>query len=109
MNILHTSDWHIGKRLMDRERLPEQIQALDELAGICEREHIDLVLVAGDVFDTDMPSAEAEAVFFRTVNKLAGTSRAVVLIRANPDDRLRRWGTTPPPAPAGIALLGRGQ
>ena len=33
MNILHTSDWHIGKRLVDRERLPEQIAALDEIAA----------------------------------------------------------------------------
>ena len=37
MKILHTSDWHLGKRLMDAERLPEQIAALDELADICDR------------------------------------------------------------------------
>ena len=64
MNILHTSDWHIGKRLMDRERLPEQIAALDEIARICDERAVDLVLVAGDVFDTYMPSAEAEQAFF---------------------------------------------
>ena len=80
MNILHTSDWHIGKRLMDRERLPEQTEALEELVCICERERVDVVLVAGDVFDTFMPSAEAEEVFFRAVKRLAGDRRAVVLI-----------------------------
>ena len=63
MNILHTSDWHIGKRLMDRERLPEQIAALDEIVRICDERDVDLVLVAGDVFDTYMPSADAEEVF----------------------------------------------
>ena len=49
MNVLHTSDWHLGKRLMDRERLPEQISVLDELSQICDRENVELVLVAGDV------------------------------------------------------------
>ena len=109
MNILHTSDWHIGKRLMDRERLPEQIQALDELAGICEREHIDLVLVAGDVFDTYMPSAEAEEVFFRTVKKLAGSSRAVVIISGNHDDGVRLAASAPLAAEDGIYLFGSGK
>lgn len=60
MRILHTSDWHIGKRLMGRERLDEQSAALDEIVGICEREEVELVLVAGDIFDTYLPSAEAE-------------------------------------------------
>lgn len=109
MNILHTSDWHIGKRLMDRERLPEQIQAFDELAGICEREHIDLVLVAGDVFDTYMPSAEAEEVFFRTVKKLAGSSRAVVIISGNHDDGVRLAASAPLAAEEGIYLFGSGK
>ena len=64
MRILHTSDWHIGKRLMGRERLDEQSAALDEIVGICEREEVELVLVAGDIFDTYLPSAEAEDLFF---------------------------------------------
>ena len=45
MNILHTSDWHIGKRLMDRERLPEQIAALDEIVRICDERDVDLSLI----------------------------------------------------------------
>lgn len=40
MKILHTSDWHIGKRLMGRERLSEQAAALDEIVGICEAEAV---------------------------------------------------------------------
>ena len=83
MKILHTSDWHIGKRLMERERLPEQAEALEELVRICDGEKIDVILVAGDVFDTFMPSADAEEVFFRAVRRLAGDRRAVVLISGN--------------------------
>lgn len=109
MNILHTSDWHIGKRLMDRERLPEQIEALDALADICERERVDLVLVAGDVFDTYMPSAEAEEVFFRAVKKLAGTSRAVVIVSGNHDDGVRLAASAPLAAEEGIYLFGSGR
>ena len=67
MRVLHTSDWHIGKRLMGRERLDEQSAVLDELISLCEREEIDLVLVAGDVFDTYTPSAEAEELFYSKI------------------------------------------
>ena len=109
MNILHTSDWHIGKRLMERERLPEQIQAFDELAGICEREHVELIIVAGDVFDTFMPSAEAEEVFFRAVKRLAGKERAVVIISGNHDDGLRLAASAPLAAEEGIYLFGTGK
>lgn len=109
MNILHTSDWHIGKRLMDRERLPEQIQAFDELVSICEKEQVELVIVAGDVFDTYMPSAEAEEVFFRTVKKLASDGRAVVVISGNHDDGVRLAASASLAAEEGIYLFGNGR
>ena len=79
MKILHTSDWHIGKRLLNRERLDEQREVLDEMIEICEREGVELVLVAGDVFDTYLPSAEAEELFYAKVKKLAGEDRAVLI------------------------------
>lgn len=109
MNILHTSDWHIGKRLMDRERLPEQIAALDEIARICDERAVDLVLVAGDVFDTYMPSAEAEQAFFHAVSRIAGKRRAVVLISGNHDDGVRLVASAPLAAQEGIYLFGGGQ
>ena len=109
MNILHTSDWHIGKRLMDRERLPEQIAALDEIVRICETRDVDLVLVAGDVFDTFMPSADAEEVFFRAVKRMAGQRRAVVLISGNHDDGVRLAASAPLAAEEGIYLFGSGR
>ena len=86
MKILHTSDWHIGKKLVKKARLEEQKQALWEICNICDREQVDLVLVAGDIFDTFIPSADAEEVFFEFINKLATPSRAVVFISGNHDD-----------------------
>lgn len=106
MNVLHTSDWHVGKRLMEAERLPEQIAALDEIARICEREEVDLVLVAGDVFDTYLPSAEAEEVFFRAVKKIAGGKRAVVIIAGNHDDGVRLAASAPLAYEEGIYIFG---
>lgn len=108
MNILHTSDWHIGKRLMDRERLPEQIVALDEIVRICDERDVDLVLVAGDVFDTYMPSADAEEVFFRAVKRIAGEKRAVVIVSGNHDDGVRLAASAPLAAEEGIYLFGGG-
>ena len=109
MNILHTSDWHIGKRLMDRERLPEQIAAFDELVRICDENQVELVLVAGDVFDTYMPSAEAEEVFFRAVRRIASDHRAVILVSGNHDDGVRLAASAPLAAEEGIYLFGSGR
>ncbi len=106
MNILHTSDWHLGKRLMERERLEEQAQALDELVEICEKEQVELVLVAGDIFDTYTPSAEAEELFFSAVKKLAGETRAVVLVSGNHDDGVRLAAGAPLAQEKAIYLFG---
>ncbi len=106
MNILHTSDWHIGKRLKDRERITEQAEVLEELVSVCEEKEVDLVLVAGDVFDTYLPSAEAEELFFRTVKKLAGDSRAVVIISGNHDDGVRLAASAPLAGEDGIYIFG---
>ena len=106
MKILHTSDWHLGKRLMDAERLPEQIAALDELADICDRERVDLVLVAGDVFDTYLPSAEAEEAFFVALKKIAGDSRAAVIVSGNHDDGVRLAASASMACEEGIYIFG---
>ena len=106
MNVLHTSDWHLGKRLMDRERLSEQEEALSELVLICERENVDLVLVAGDVFDTYLPPTEAEELFFRAVKELAGDKRAVVIISGNHDDGVRLSASAPLAKEQGVYIFG---
>ncbi len=106
MRILHTSDWHLGKRLMDRERLPEQAAALNEIISVCEREQVDLVLVAGDVFDTFLPPAEAEELFYSAVKRMAGETRAVVVISGNHDDGIRLAASAPLAAENGVYLFG---
>lgn len=106
MKILHTSDWHIGKRLLGRERIAEQSEVLDEIAALCESENIDLVLVAGDVFDTYLPPAEAEDLFYEKIKKIAGENRAVLVISGNHDDQVRLGAATALCEPQGIYIYG---
>ncbi|MBO5412644.1 MAG: exonuclease subunit SbcD [Clostridia bacterium] len=106
MKILHTSDWHIGKRLMGRERLDEQAEVFDEIVRICDEENVELVLLAGDVFDTYTPSADAEALFFHAVKRLSGENRAVLLISGNHDDGVRLSAVKPLAEEYGIYIVG---
>ena len=106
MRILHTSDWHVGKRLMGRERLTEQAEVLDEIAAICDRERIELVLLAGDVFDTYTPSAEAEELFFSKIKRIAGEDRAVLIISGNHDDGVRLSAVSPLSHEQGVYIVG---
>lgn len=88
MRIAHTSDWHIGKKLMGRDRGEEFKEVLAEIARICRDEGVELLLVAGDVFDTYTPSAEAEEIFYSSVKAIAETC-AVLIISGNHDDYVR--------------------
>ena len=106
MRILHTSDWHVGKRLMGRERLLEQSEVLDEIADICEQEGIELVLLAGDVFDTYTPSAEAEELFYSKIKKVAGERRSVLVISGNHDDGVRLSAIAPLSERQGVYVVG---
>lgn len=106
MKILHTSDWHIGKRLLNRERLDEQTEVLDEIIDVCDREQIELVVIAGDIFDTYTPSAEAEKLFYSKIKRVAGENRAVVIISGNHDDGVRLAAAAPLSEEQGIFIVG---
>ncbi len=106
MRILHTSDWHVGKRLMGRERLLEQAEVLDEIIEICESENVELVLLAGDVFDTYTPGAEAEELFYSKAKLLAGANRAVLVISGNHDDGVRLSAVSPFSEEQGVYIVG---
>lgn len=107
MRILHTSDWHLGKMLENISRLDEQRQFINQLCDAAECENIDLVLIAGDIFDTYNPSSAAEELFYEAVDRLScrGT-RAVVVIAGNHDSPERLCAATPLASKNGIILLG---
>ena len=86
MRILHTSDWHVGRTIRGRSRATEHVAVLRELADIAAREQVDLVIVAGDVFDTSAPTAEAERIAYRALLDLVGTGAQVVIVAGNHDN-----------------------
>ncbi len=89
MKIVHTSDWHIGRRWKGIQRLDELEAVLDHLAGFIEREAIDLVLHSGDVFESRNPAAEAEQLVNRFLVRVGRSGAQMVVIAGNHDDPLR--------------------
>lgn len=107
MKILHTSDWHLGKTLENISRIEEQRQFIDELCNIVEKERIDLVLIAGDIFDTYNPSSAAEELFYEAIDRLNNKGqRALVIIAGNHDSPDRLCAASPLTYKNGVILLG---
>lgn len=107
MRILHTSDWHLGRNLEQISRMDEQREFIDFLVKTVEQEKIDLVLVAGDIYDTYNPSAAAEELFYEAVDRLNDKGkRPVVVIAGNHDNPERLCAASPLAYKNGIILLG---
>ena len=84
MRILHTSDWHIGKRLGRYDRMDEFREVLAEVERIADERAVDLVLVSGDVWDRPVPPMDAFALGLDTLQRLA-ERRPVVVVAGNHD------------------------
>ena len=107
MKILHTADWHLGKRLDNYSRIEEQIEVMNEICEIADEQNIDLVLVAGDLFDTFNPSVEAVELFYKTLKRLANNGqRPVIAIAGNHDSPDRIDAPDPLARECGIILIG---
>jgi len=87
--------------------MDEQQAFVNEICEIAERERVELILIAGDVFDSTNPPAVAEQLFYQALDQLAaGGQRAVVVIAGNHDSPERLKAANPLAARAGISLLG---
>lgn len=80
MRILHTADWHLGARLVERDRLTEHSAFLDWLIDTLRAENIDALLLSGDVFDAANPPQDAVGLYFDFLKRLADlrTVKAVI-------------------------------
>jgi DNA repair protein SbcD/Mre11 len=107
MRFLHTSDWHVGKTLKGHDRLAEQRDVLAEIVGIAASHDVDAVLVAGDLYETATPSAEAQQLVVRTLLALRDTGAQVVAIAGNHDSAATLDAYRPLAGAAGITLVGR--
>ncbi|MBW6486657.1 MAG: exonuclease SbcCD subunit D C-terminal domain-containing protein [Syntrophobacterales bacterium] len=86
MKIIHTSDWHIGRVLYGRARYDEYEAFLDWLAALIASEDINLLLVAGDVFDNSTPSNHAQELYYRFLCRVAASSHCHVVVTAGNHD-----------------------
>ena len=96
IRILHTSDWHLGRTLADVDRSADFASFLDWLVGILVERRPDVLLVAGDVFDTTMPSTAAQRLYYDFLRKASETSVKAVVITAGNHDSARFLGAARP-------------
>jgi DNA repair protein SbcD/Mre11 len=89
MRILHTSDWHLGRSFHREGMLAHQAAYVDHLVQVVDSERIDLVVVAGDIYDRALPPVDAVRLADETLVRLAGSRAAVVLTSGNHDSAQR--------------------
>ena len=107
MKIIHTADWHLGKNIEGHSRLPEQELFLQDFVQICEKEKADLILIAGDIYDSYNPPALAEQLFYDTLKQLSrGGACMTVIISGNHDAPERLTASGPLARDHGIVMAG---
>lgn len=107
MKLIHTSDWHLGKSLEGKSRIDEQKQFCDDFVKLVNYENPDIVLIAGDIYDTSNPPAIAENLFYNTVLKLSQNGkRCVFVIAGNHDNPERLEAINSMAISNGIIILG---
>ena len=107
MRILHTSDWHLGKSLEGFSRMDEQEAFLNDFIEIVKEENVDMVIIAGDIYDSANPPSRAEKMFYDTLKKLSSNGERITLVIAGNHDNPERLVAAGPLArDHGIIMLG---
>jgi len=107
IKILHTADWHLGKKLDHFSRIEEQRLVLSEICEIADKQDADIIVVAGDLFDTFNPPVEAIDLFYKTLKKLTNNGqRPVIAIAGNHDSPDRIDAPYPLARECGIIFIG---
>ena len=89
MKILHTSDWHLGKRVNDFPMLDDQKYILNEIVRVVKEEKPDVIIIAGDVYQTSTPAAEAVSLMNEYINQLHALSKQIFVLSGNHDSAER--------------------
>lgn len=107
MKFLHTADWHVGKTLKGHSRLDEQDAVLAEIVELAREHQPDAILIAGDLYDSSAPSAEAQKILIKTLLALTDTGSQVIAMAGNHDSAGLIDAYRPLAGHAGITLLGQ--
>lgn len=105
VKVLHTSDWHVGRRIRGRDRSDEHRAVLAELVDLAAGNDVDLTLVAGDVFDTGSPTPTAEEIVWRALLDLSEIA-PVLVVAGNHDNPARLDAVAPLLNRAGVTVVG---
>ena len=86
LTLLHTSDWHLGRRLYGKPRYDEFKQFLDWQLQTLREQKVDVLLIAGDIFDTTTPSNQAQNLYYDFLSQVCHTDcRHVIIVAGNHD------------------------
>ena len=108
MRVLHTADWHLGCKTDDMSRMAEQKDALKQLVKISRDKDVDIVIIAGDIYDSLVPTSDAEDLFYKTVKELNNDGNTMVIaIAGNHDDPKRLSNASIFANNYGIYLIGQ--
>lgn len=86
MKIIHTADWHLGHRLHEQTQVEEQTLFLEWIYEYIEKEKIHVLLVSGDIFDTNAPSNQSLEMYYNFLMKLKSTSCQSIIITGGNHD-----------------------
>lgn len=108
MKILHTADWHLGIDLHKVSLIEDQRFFLSQLKTIVMEEHIDVIVLSGDVYDTSLASKEAIEVFHEAMHMLCKElKKQVIVIAGNHDSPTRLASLSSLLAPMGLHIIGK--
>jgi exonuclease SbcD len=107
MRIIHTADWHLGRRFRGIDRTPEIAIALQELLNQAKALDVDAVLIAGDIFDVPNPTAYAERIAYQFFCELQAMGIPAIAIAGNHDSASRIDSIAQLLSLAGVRALGK--
>lgn len=96
MKVLHTADWHIGKKLHGYDLLPDQAYILDQIKKIARREAVDAIIIAGDLYDRSVPSEDSVRLLNQTIAEWNLTEQFPLLAISGNHDSATRLATGAP-------------
>lgn len=92
MRILHTSDWHLGRQFHNVSLLDDQRHVLNQIVDIVRDRKVDVVLVAGDIYDRSVPPAAAVELLDETIHRICAELKVPMILLAGNHDGPRRLG-----------------
>lgn len=95
MRILHTADWHLGTKVpyIGLDRTDEQMRIVEKIVKIVEEKNVDVVIIAGDIFDNPTPSYQSEKIFYNFIASVCGDLKKYLFVISGNHDSMEKVDT----------------